>query len=88
MSKNKPEDERPQSPEAFGHPVIRGVKDASSDHEPGFEESPRPARGAAAATKGEAASVGAIMPPAKAGKVSRIPLADRLRQRLSEKEEK
>jgi hypothetical protein len=87
MSKNKTKDERPQSTEAFGHPVMRGVKDVSSDHKPGFEDSPRPARGAAAARE-KATGAGAVLPPSKAGKSPRSSLAERLRQRLSEKEEK
>ena len=86
MSKNKPRDEQPQPQEAFGHPVTKTVKDGSSDHKPGYVDSPQPAKATAAAQK-RGATVGAIVPPRKADKLPKLSLAEKLRQRLSEKEE-
>jgi hypothetical protein len=82
MNKREPSGEKPDARQAFGHPVTAETQPQYSDHKPGYDDSPGPST---ASLKGEA-RVGAVLPLRKAGKLPKISLAERIRQRLSTKE--
>lgn len=83
MNKKEPSGEKPDPRQAFGHPVTAETQPQYSDHKAGYDDSPGPSR--AASLKDEA-RVGAVLPRRKAGKLPKVSLAERIRQRLSTEE--
>lgn len=76
---------QPAPRQALGHPIVRQEHHESSDHKPGYEEARNIPRGRARAKKGKVS--GAILPPRKASKLPKTSISERIRERLSQKEQ-
>jgi hypothetical protein len=85
MKTKTPSKLRPSPRTAFGHPVVNSVKPKHEvcNYKAGHDESSPPAEAMSDVEKGPAK---AILPPRNAVNAPKISLAERIRQRLSEKE--